>query len=152
MDIVLFILMLLILLAEILFFQGNTLALIFAVVFCVLYLMLRIFLGKKLQGVKGVIARSVVLALIGVCIFQLGIKGTGGGFILYAQDMDTICGYLHQEEYDKAAEKLEELKVITARRIRCICCQRSIIFPSDRGMRLTRNIREFQTRIPWSLW
>ena len=110
MDIVLFILMLLILLAEILFFQGNTLALIFAVVFCVLYLVLRIFLGKKLQGVKGVIARWVVLALIGVCIFQLGIKGTGGGFILYAQDMDTICGYLHQEEYDKAAEKLEELK------------------------------------------
>lgn len=110
MDIVLFILMLLILLAEILFFQGNTLALVFAVVFCVLYLVLRIFLRKKLQGVKGAVARWVVLVLIGVCIFRLGIKGTGGGFILYAQDMDTICEYLHQEEYDKAAELLEELK------------------------------------------
>lgn len=110
MDIILFILMLLILLAEILFFQGNMLALIFAVVFCVLYLVLRIFLRKKFQGVKGAIARWAVLALIGVCIFQLGIKGAGGGFILYAQDMDTICGYLHQEEYDKAAEMLEELK------------------------------------------
>lgn len=108
MDIVLFSLMVLILLAEILFFQGNTLALIFAVVFCVLYLILCIFLRKKLQGVKGVIVRWIVLALIGVCIFRLGIKGTGGGFILYAQDMDAVCEYLHQEEYGKAADLLEE--------------------------------------------
>lgn len=110
MDVVWFCLMVLVLLAEIFFFQGNTLALVFAGILCVLYLVLKIFLRKKLKGKPGKLAYWAVLILIGVCIFRLGIRAEGGGFLIYAQDMDQVCAYLHEEEFDKAGELLEEMK------------------------------------------
>lgn len=110
MELVLFCLMVLILAAEVIFFQGNTVALVFAGIFCVLYLVLKLFFGKKLKGRLGKLASWAVLILIGVCIFRLGIRAEGGGFLIYAQDMDQVCEYLHEEDFDKAADLLEEMK------------------------------------------
>ena len=47
---------------------------------------------------------------LGISIFRLGMKGEGGGFILYAQDLDTVCEYLHDEDYEEAEELLEKMK------------------------------------------
>lgn len=110
MELILFCLMVLILLAEVIFFQGNTVALILACVFCLLYLVVKIFLRKKLKGIVGKLVSWAVLALIGVCIFRLGIRAEGGGFLIYAQDMDQVCEYLHEEDFDKAADLLEKMK------------------------------------------
>lgn len=113
MDIILFIFMVLVLLAEAFFFQGNMTALICGIVLCVVYVILRIvfaFVKKKAPKLIGRIICWAILFLLGISIFRLGIKGEGGGFILYAQDLDTVCEYLHDEDYEEAEELLEKMK------------------------------------------
>ena len=88
MDIILFIFMVLVLLAEAFFFQGNMTALICGIVLCVVYVILRIvfaFVKKKAPKLIGRIICWAILFLLGISIFRLGIKGEGGGVLLYAR-------------------------------------------------------------------
>lgn len=110
MDIILFVLMFLVLLAEIFFFQGKVFALIVAVIVCAGYLIFRIFIKKRVPKILGRVVCYGLLAILAVCIFQMGIKGNGGGFIIYANDMEEVCTYLHKGDYDKAAELIEEMQ------------------------------------------
>ena len=110
MDITWFILLVVILLAEILFFQGNVVALVVAVLVSVGYLVFRIFFKKKCSKLVGNSVCVLLLVVLGGCIFFLGVKGEESGFILYGEDMEQVCTYLHKADYDKAAELLEQME------------------------------------------
>ena len=111
MDIIWFILMVLILLSEIYFFQGNMVAVVVAALVGVGYLVFRIFFKKKCGKLAGNGICTLFLVILGVCVFLVGIKGESAGFILYGEDMEQVCTYLHRGDYDKAADLLEEMKV-----------------------------------------
>lgn len=110
MDITWFILMVLILLAEIYFFQGNVAALVVAVIVSVGYLVFRIFFKKKCSKIVGSMVCTLLLVVLGGCICLLGVKGERAGFILYGEDVEQVATLLHKENYDKAAQMLEQME------------------------------------------
>lgn len=110
MDLILFIFMFLILLAETFFFQGNVLALVIAFIVSVAYIVFRIWLGKKMPKKQGVAVRIIFLVVLAICIFLMGTKGNGGGFILYGEDTQDVCTYIHKGDFDKAAELISAME------------------------------------------
>lgn len=110
MDITWFILMVVILLAEAYFFQGNMAALIVAGLVSVGYLVFRIFFKKRCSKPVGNGVCVLLLIVLGVCILLLGVKGEENGFIIYGEDTEQVCTYLHKGDYDKAAELLEQME------------------------------------------
>lgn len=110
MDITWFILMVVILLAEAYFFQGNMAALIVAGLVSVGYLVFRIFFKKRCSKQVGNGVCVLLLIVLGVCILLLGVKGEENGFIIYGEDTEQVCTYLHKGDYDKAAELLEQME------------------------------------------
>ena len=112
MDITWFILMVVILLAEVFFFQGNMAALIVAVLASVGYLVFRIFFKKKCSKPVGSGVSFLFMITLGVCILLLGVKGEQAGFILYAEDVEQVSACIHREDYDKAAELLGEMEEV----------------------------------------
>ena len=110
MDILIFLGMFLILLMEAFFLWGYTNAIVIPFVVSVVYILFRFWLGKKLTRRQQIIGRVVLLVLLAICLFLLVPKGEEGGMLLYGEDVDQACTYMHQGEYEKAAEFIEDME------------------------------------------
>lgn len=110
MDIVIYIFMTLIFLAEIIFFKGYILALLLAGIVCVVYIIYRTFVKKRLPKVAGYIGCWVILLIFAICLFKTGKKGEEGSFIVYTEDVNRVCDYISDNEYGRASELIENMK------------------------------------------
>ena len=111
-DFFIFLDMFMFMLAEVFFFweYTNTAFIVIAFVVSVAYILFRFWLGKKLTRRQQIIGRVVLLVILAICIFLLYPKGEEGGMLLYGEDVDQACTYLHQGEYEKAAELIEDME------------------------------------------
>ena len=109
MDILIFIVMLLLLISEAFFFRNNLLPFIASCVAGAVYLLFRIFFKKKFKKLPGTLICYAILVVFTFFILQIDVK-ENGEFVLYAEDPEQVCEYLHQGAYDKASEMLRQMK------------------------------------------